>query len=215
MEQIGGEGGLQNTLKSIYGQEIFDLILVTNSKEWSTHVGTCIFQLKQQSQIPFKRHNIFFICDQLEAEQSRGHFLLYRSVWLNHSHMCKNISSKNTQLLKEGLKPDFLMIGMCSLPSLFTYSATVDAEYIEAQPTKQFDRSELPTQKRLTFGFLYDRLDSKELSKPSIQTLLKERDGLQCVPIDFNQDMNAYCHYDVRITIQKIMYHIASKEIEY
>ena len=35
------------------------------------------------------------------------------------------------------------------------------------------------------------------------------------MPIDFNQDMNAYCNYDVQVTIQKIMYHIASKELVY
>ena len=148
MDRIGGETALKDTLRGIYGEEMFDLILVSNSKDWSTHVGTCIFQLNQASQVPFKRHNIFFVCDQLEAEQSKGHFLLYRSVWFNHSYICKNVSSRNSQLLTEGLKPDFLMISMCSLPSLFSYAARVDAEYIEAQPSKQLDRSELPTQQR-------------------------------------------------------------------
>ena len=63
MDLIGGEEALKSTLRDIYGEGVFDQILVSNSKEWSTHVGTCIFQLNQASQVPFKRHNIFFVCD--------------------------------------------------------------------------------------------------------------------------------------------------------
>ena len=63
IEQIGGETELKTVLKNVFDDDIFDLVLVTNSEDWSSHIGSCIFQLNQAVATTFKRHNIFFICD--------------------------------------------------------------------------------------------------------------------------------------------------------
>ena len=113
-------------------------------------------------------------------------------------------------MVRGGKKPDFTMISYSSLPSLFSYAAKVDAEFIRTtnvEYRKLITEGRLPTQKRQAFGIIYEKLNAKFLEKPAMQVLLEERPGYVAVPIWFYGDLSAYNHYRLPLCIQKVGSH--------
>ena len=130
-----------------------------------------------------------------------------RSVQYIHKDISSKTTQENLQVLRSGKKPDFTMISYYSLPSLFSFAAKVDAEFIRANNVeyrKLIAEGRLPTQKRQAFGIIYEKLNEKFLAKPPIEVLLEERPGLVAVPIWFYGDLDAYNHYRLPLCIQKV-----------
>ena len=107
----------------------------------------------------------------------------------------------------EGHRPDFIMMSYQSLPSIFSWAAVVDAEFIKSSgaPYRQLiAEKKLPTQKRQAYGLLYEKLDKKFLSKPCIDVMVEEHEGVVAVPINFYGKLDAFDRYGLNMCIWKV-----------
>ena len=190
--------------------------MITNEGNWEGYIT----QVVNKVSVKTDGHKMFFICDKLVMLDTVHDSLMIRSIWCIHPEIDEKTNKENMKILQNGKKPDFSMIRYCSLPSLFSYSATVDSEYIANSPDckkyahtgavvkfrKLIDESKLPTCKRQAFGLIYDTHKVVQRG-PAMECLLEERPDFVAVPICIYGDLDAYNSYKLPVCIQKARSH--------
>lgn len=164
----------------------------------------------------------FVVSDRLEdvtCRQNRE----YRGVWFNNYYGAVEKRAQNIQDLKKITEnpdpekkinePNFTIMSLRQLCSIFSHSAVVDNKFVLQSDQDYWQlavENKLPSQQRTRYGMLYDDLEKKFLGKPSIQAMLADRPNYVCVPINVDDDLDAYQHCfsknaERNVIVQKIM----------
>ena len=110
---------------------LFDKVAITNEGSFEGHIE------KIESSIPdaAERHNVFYVSDNLQPLDLVHQTLNIRSVQFLHNDISKKRAELNEAVLLRGDRPDFIMMSYQSLPSIFSFAAVVDAEFIKSSGT--------------------------------------------------------------------------------
>lgn len=74
------------------------------------------------------------------------------------------------KVLKGGFRPDFTIVSLIQLESILSHSGEVDGAHFDKKGglSAPGARETAPSQCRKSYGLLFDKLDTKFLSKPII-----------------------------------------------
>ena len=107
---------------------LFDKVVITNEGSNEGHME------KIKSSIPdaAEKHNVFYVSDDLKPLDLVHQNLNIRSIQFLHKDLTKKRAERNEAALLRGGRPDFIMMSYQSLPSIFSFAAVVDAEFIKS-----------------------------------------------------------------------------------
>ena len=116
---------IDTAMERTHFRSLFDQVLITSEGSWQGHLTKVTNAVTAKS----TGFNTFFITDRLSVLGVVHELVKIRSIWYSHQD-CSVTTKDNLRILRTGEKPDFITVGFCSLPSLFSYAAKADADYI-------------------------------------------------------------------------------------